>query len=271
MEKLILFIKTYRKDFERVKKLLTSIEIHNVDNLPVLLSVNDEDFVFFKKQFSEYEIIKDSDITGEKSIESWIYQQIIKAQIYRLNLCENIVCIDSDAYFIKDFHLSDFMFDENTPYTIMHQNKDLFSWSCINSNSIGYNAKQNFESARQIVMDTFQRKGVFYDFGPTPVIWSNKVWKSLEDKYLIPNGLKFSDLIKLSPTEFTWYGEWLLKDKTIPIYPLEPFFKVFHYRKQYEDFLKQGQTEKSIKENYFGIVMQSNWKKEKWYRRLFKF
>jgi len=42
-------------------------------------------------------------------------------------------------------------------------------------------------------------------------------------------------------------------------------------KKQYEDFVKDGHTIDSIKENYLGIVMQSNWmKKQKWYHRKIK-
>ena len=55
------------------------------------------------------------------------------------------------------------------------------------------------------------------------------------------------------------------------LYPIEPLFKVFHYEKQYTDFMKQGHTEDSIKENYLGIVKQSNWKlkRKKWYNKFF--
>ena len=52
------------------------------------------------------------------------------------------------------------------------------------------------------------------------------------------------------------------------VFPKEPLFKVFHYKKQYQDFVKEGHTIDSIKENYLGIVMQSNWmKQQKWYHR----
>jgi hypothetical protein len=53
MEKIILFIKTYKNDFIVFKKLLASIIKHNKDNLPLVVSVNDEDFDFFEKEFRE--------------------------------------------------------------------------------------------------------------------------------------------------------------------------------------------------------------------------
>jgi hypothetical protein len=271
MEKIVLFIKTYKKDYDRVALLIDSIHRYNVDKIPLLISVNDVDFDFFRTKFPNENLIKDSQIVDCKEKDPWRYQQIIKSQLHKLDFCENYVCIDSDSYFIRNFGVNDFMFDSETPYTVMHQQKDLFSWSSINNGSIGYNPKNEFEKDRSFIMDKLQRKGVFYDFGPSPVIWSNKVWKSLEDNYLKPNKMDFSTIIHQCPSEFSWYGEWLLKDKTIPIYPIEPLFKVFHYEKQYTDFMKQGHTEDSIKENYLGIVKQSNWKlkRKKWYNKFF--
>lgn len=270
MKKIILFIKTYQKDFERVRFLLSSIEKHNVDKIPVLLSVNDSDFDFFKDRVN-VQVIKDSEIILCNEPNGWKYQQVVKSQLHRIDICENYVCIDSDSYFIKDFKISDFMFDENIPYTVLHQQKELFFWSSINQKTIGYNPKKEFEKDRNIIMKTFGRRGVFYDFGPSPVIWSNKVWKSLNDNYLVPNKLSFQNLIELCPSEFSWYGEWLLKDKTIPIYPLEPLFKVFHYEKQFKDDMNQGHTEKTIRENYLGILKQSNWNfSRRWYEKILK-
>ena len=108
-------------------------------------------------------------------------------------------------------------------------------------------------------MELFGRTGRIYDFGPGPIIWSCKVWKSLEEEYLIPNGLTFENLIESVPSEFTWYGEYLLVSEKILILPIEPMFKFFHFKQQYIDFKNQGYTENNFKQNYLGIVMQSNW------------
>ena len=57
---------------------------------------------------------------------------------------------------------------------------------------------------------TYSGSGAIYDFGPGPVIWSCKVWESLHKHYVSKNNLQFADLINVNPSEFTWYGEWLL-------------------------------------------------------------
>lgn len=87
-------------------------------------------------------------------------------------------------------------------------------------------------------MDQIGRKGICYDYGPSPTIWSNKVWKSFQNNYLDLNNIDYISLIEEYPSEFTWYGEWLLKSEAIPLLPKEPLFKVFHYKRQFQDFVK---------------------------------
>src|ERR1700744_1842125 len=121
LENIVLFIKSYKPDYERVCKLLASIEKHNVENIPVYLSVNDEDYKFFKRKTDpKIHLLKDSEIVICSIHHGWKYQQLVKAQFHLLNVCENYLCIDSDSMFIRDFGKDDFMYDAHTPYTIMH-------------------------------------------------------------------------------------------------------------------------------------------------------
>lgn len=269
MEKIVLFVKTYKPDFESCKKLLNSISEFNKDKIRTIISVNDRDYSFFKENIKDslFDIIADSDIIKVNTEDPWRYQQIVKSQLYRLNVTENYVCLDSDSYFIKDFYISDFM-NGDTPYTIIHQQKELFSWLSINQQSFKNSPKEYFETISRRIMEQLGRKGICYDYGPSPTIWSNKVWKSLQKNYLTPNHIDYEELIQNFPSEFTWYGEWLLKNRDIDLFPREPLFKVFHYRKQYLDFIKEGHSKDSIRENYLGIILQSNWnRKPKWYQK----
>lgn len=261
MHKLVLFIKTYKGDFEVFKKLLASIIKYNKDNLPVIVSVNNEDFDLFNAEFKQRDfwLIKDQEIENSEIENKWIYQQIIKSQLHKLNVCENYVCLDSDSYFIKDFYFTDFMYSENIPYTVIHEQKDLFTWSSNNIKALGKNPKDEYLNDRIYIMEKLGRKGRIYDFGPSPVIWSTKVWRSFEEQYLNKNNISLKNCLQEKSSEFTWYGEWLLKNNIIPIYPSEPLFKVFHYEKQFTDFSKQNFSLESLEENYLGIVLQSNW------------
>jgi len=257
MEKIVLYCKSYRNDFQRVVNLTDSVKQFNVDKIKLYVSVPKEDVSMFQ-QIEDIEVIADEDIY-QTNKQGWVKQQIVKANFWKLELAENYLCLDSDSYFIRPFSISDFMFDEETPYTIMHEQKELFSWSVTKIEELGFDPKDGFlEDRLKIMNDVFERKGRVYDFGPSPVIWSTKVWKDLQEKYMIPNRLTFENLIEYSHSEFTWYGESILKLKSIPIYPAEPLFKVFHYPQQYLDYKKINVSEKMIAQNYMGIVMQSN-------------
>lgn len=268
MHKILLFIKTYKNDFTSCRRLLNSIMEYNKDNINVLISVNDDDYDFFKNSLPrDFDIIKDSEIIHCTNTNSWKYQQIVKSQLHRINVTENYVCLDSDSYFIKDFYISDFIQDD-IPYTIIHQQKELFSWLSINNKRLKQEPRKYFEDINKKVMAKVGRNGICYDFGPSPTIWSNKVWKSFQDDYLSPTNTDYCDLIDEFPSEFTWYGEWLLKSRLIPILPKEPLFKVFHYKEQFLDFKKEGHTRETVKENYLGIILQSNWNNNlKWYQK----
>lgn len=260
MYKFVLLCKSYKNDIDRASVLVESVNRFNVDSIPFYMIVPKADIALFKsRNFNNVNLLEDEEVYDNISQRGWIQQQIVKSSFWKLKISENYLSIDSDNYFIRSFYLSDFMYDENTPYTLMHEQKDLFSWTVNKTNLLGFNPKNSFIADRMKVMEVFGRKGRVYDFGPGPVIWSSKVWKSLEDNYLTPNKLKFEDLITYVESEFTWYGESLLAFNAIPIYPVEPMFKFFHYKQQLEDYHLQGYTKEMIAENYMGIVLQSNW------------
>jgi hypothetical protein len=61
------------------------------------------------------------------------------------------------------------------------------------------------------------------------------------------------------PSEFTWYGEWLLANNIIPIYPREAIFKSYHYRHQYDLDKSMGITVEKLAKYYFGYIINTNW------------
>lgn len=270
MHKLILFIKTYETDFERVYKLLDSIDKFNKDNIPVFISVNDEHFDRLKLDcFEKYKVYKDSEITKTTITEGWRYQQIIKSNVYKLNICENYVSLDSDSIFIKDFYFSDFMYDDKTPYTVMQESKDLLEMS----ERVGIDSDTVF--FKRALRDTrpfFGNTGKEWDFGPSPYIWNCTVWQHFNDVFLKDLNLTFDDFFakidqkSYSPSEYAIYGEYLLKTRLIDILPIGSLFKVYHYEKQFAIEEKQL-TIKQLSKIYLGIIYQSNWqkKKKKWF------
>ncbi len=258
MENLVLYCKSFSRDIDLVSRLVDSINKFNEDKITTYISVPKRDLDLFKSLNLENIILIEDELVYEGNALGWQQQQIVKSSFYKLSFAKNWVCLDSDAYFIKPFYINDFMYDEETPYTVMHEQKELFTWTAANSHKLGFNPKQSFTADRQKVMSVFGRSGKVYDFGPVPTIWSSKVWQDLESKYMIPNELTFSQLIDHCPSEFTWYGEALLYFNSIKIYPAEPIFKVFHYKQQLEEFQKMNLSVDTLSQNYLGIIIQSN-------------
>ena len=256
MSILALYCKSYRNDLERVKKLASSIEEFNKDNLPFYISVPKQDYNLFKESnLPVTELLVDEDIHTAEG-RGWVQQQIVKSNFWRLDLCENYLCLDSDSYFIKPFYQHDFIAYGDVPYTVMHEQKELFEWA---DRNLHFDPQEGFNQEKDAVMALFERQyKKRWDFGPSPIIWSKKVWKALENNYIKPNELSFEKLIEYCPSEFTWYGEALLAFRPFEILPVQPLFKVFHYPGQFIQAKQQGYTEELFAKNYYGIILQSN-------------
>lgn len=255
MENIVLYCKSYSKDFYRLKLLKESIDKYNYDNIPFFIStpLNEKELLQKIIGTEGYTFIADEEISLYN--KGWNGQQIIKLQFYKLKLTKNYLVLDSDSLFIKPFYQSDFIYKNDIPYTVCHQQKSLFDWS---HNKLPFDPQESFQRDRKLIMNIFKRKGAYYDFGPSPVIWSSKVLESLEDNYLKPNNLSINNLIQTCTSEFSWYGEYLLAIN-FPLYPLEPIFKVYHYKNQYLEDKQRNITLDNISKNYLGIILQSNW------------
>ena len=128
------YMKTrYNLDKEKSRNIKNSIRIIKIND------ISDEE----KNKYGEYlaDIIKLKKIVSKipkefveeiyndiPSMRGWESQQIVKSSFWKLNLCKNYMMIDSDSYFIKEFTCDDFLYDDETPYTVMHEQKDLFSY-----------------------------------------------------------------------------------------------------------------------------------------------
>jgi len=209
---------------------------------------------------NEEDILNKNPLIDQQKLYSqrgWIQQQVIKSEFWRLGLSENYLVLDSDCVFIKPFHLNDFIAKEDIPYSIVHEGRDVLQATERFGPSY---AREGFIKDRKPIKEKMGRSGpVIYDFGYAPFLWSKKVWQSLETNYLIPNQTNFLDLILECDSEFTWYGESLIKYQAIPIYPREQLFKHYHYEHQYWQDRTLGYSEKTLKKDYLGIVYQGNW------------
>jgi hypothetical protein len=268
-KKIVLFCKSYGKDMFRARRMAESVYRFNTDNISLYISVPASDLDHFQQCFGNIpcHFITDEEIL-EKShqvygplprlFSSHLLQQLIKLEFWRMGFCENYLWLDSDSYFIREFHIADFFHDGTTPYTVQHHSKDLFDFAHRTRNT---KIIHDFEKMAIHFQILFQRSGPLYNFGSSPLIWSCKVLRSLYEDHLRPENKTLFDLLQEYPCEMQLYGEYLLFSKTIPIIPIDPLFKVYHYAEQFFEAQMNGQSEFSLSREYLGVVMQSNWAK----------
>ena len=267
MKNFVLYCKSYSKDFLRLQKLLCSIEQYNIDKIPFYISTPSVERELLEEIIGKqgYIWVADEDIVSanpRSNLEQYqempggLSQQIVKAEFWRLGFAENYLCIDSDSRFICNFHYSDFMHDEKVPYTVLHQNKELFQMA----NNRGHlKVERDLRVEAERVKTSFGRSGPNFYGAPSPFNWSAKVWQSLDAEYLKPRSMTIWDLITPEHPESLIYCEALLKYRAIPVIAIEPLFRAYHYDWQYFLMKRLGETEKKIAENYLGVIYQSAW------------
>jgi hypothetical protein len=270
MKDIVLYCKSYHRDVQRAKQLAESIRQFNSGNLPFYLSCPSSDLPLFRNIIGSEgpTFLADEEIVAENSainqsdlfaLPGGLSQQIVKSEFWRLEICENYVCIDSDAYFIRNFNKEDFLTPSGHPYTVMNESLELRLFGALHKHS---KIERNRDAECKAIMEIFGRSGRQYDFGPLPVVWSRRVWADLAEKFLEPRSMNFLGAIRLFPSEMRWYGEALLKFKSIELWPVETLFRCYHYEEQFRDAKQSGETDNALSRIYLGVCSQSNWDKE---------
>lgn len=268
MKDLVLYCKTYSRDFLRVKRLLASIKRFNIENIPVYISTPEMERSGLEGVLGNnfvFHWVSDESIVAanpklplgiEKGRSGGLAQQAIKAEFWRLGISENYVCLDSDCIFIKNFRHSDFIAADGNPFTVIYQNKEFFQLAKNRGHDKVIN---NLVNEGNTVKALFDRNGPNYYCPCPPFIWSAKVWASLDQQYLQPRGLSFWDISTKDQPETLLYLEALLKYQAIPLYPIEQLFRIYYYDWQYFLLKRLGEQEANLSTNYLGVIYQSNW------------
>lgn len=267
----VLYCKSYRTDLKRLLRLVVSVEKYNRESLPFYVSVPQADLQIFREHLKDYktELICDEDIIKSSPklnlnqieiLPGNLSQQVVKSEFWRMGISESYLCLDSDSIFIRPFGLEDFvLLDSMTPYTVISEAQGLMEMA-LTSKKI--NVFNNFKKDALSVQELFQRKGKKYSFGPMPMAWHRSVWQALDEEFLKPKNMNFTDAIIAAPLESRWYGESLLAFEPIKLIPTESFFKVFHYYWQAKGKFDNSEYIHQISNLYTGIILQSSWEKE---------
>lgn len=270
MKDIVLYCKSYHRDVRRAARLAESVRRFNPHNLPFYLSCPATDLPLFKNIIGnegvifleDEKIIAANSSLDQKAINDLpgvVSQQIVKSEFWRLGICENYLCLDSDSYFIRDLGKEDFLTPAGVPYTVMNDSMELRLFGALHQHA---KIARNIDSDCRAVMEIFGRTGRQYEFGPLPVVWSRRVWADLAEKFLEPRGMNFYDAMKLFPSEMRWYGEALLKFRSVELWPVETLFRCYHYEQQYREAKRSGENDELLSQIFLGVCVQSAWDKE---------
>jgi len=262
--KLGILVKSYQGDFSLAQRLMSSLEKHNVESLPVWIVVPDEDIELFSTfDSTATKILPESLFTGQLTDKplngirpGYINQEVIKLAFAGLGLAENYLPIDSDAVILRPFGAKDLMFDDTTPYSVLVEDNDLrVDPTYYQENWIG-----RAESLAKIaeILD-FHDLRLLTCHGHQ--ILSTRVINSLKSDFLDPRGWTYLDMLAESPYEFSWYNFWLQKTKPIKIEIREPLFKVVHSASQHIELALRQISSQDLARGYLGFVINSNFAK----------
>jgi hypothetical protein len=265
MHLLALLLKTYAGDQSLAERLLQSFNDHNPDGLHLFVVVPEADVKLFESWASPTITVLPESLLAHNLIDhevagirpGYINQEIVKLSFWELGLASNYFCIDSDALIVRDLHRSDFMFDEETPFTVLAEDNEL---------KVEPQYYAEHWQGREVQLRKIQKA---VGLSPRPIltchghqIFSAKVLASLKTDFMEPKGWSYSDLLEQAPYEFTWYAMWLQASNAIPIHLREPLVKVFHNAGQHLEYAIRGVTATDLARGYIAVVLNSNFSRD---------
>jgi hypothetical protein len=264
-----LFLCSYRRDLLRAERLLRSVQRHNVAPLPVCVAVPSADLDLFRERLPE---VRATWVTQEEVLDldpaigrgrfaqlaGSVRQQVVKIEARRLQLADNLMVLDSDCVFLRDFDAGNLLDAQGVPWSPRNETllpaADRFGLRRVRADWEGTMApiREFFGTQRlQPVMH-----------GPAPFLWSPLVWQEVQERWLRPRGWTSVDLIENLRSEFLIYGEAARALRCVPERPCGELFKCYHYIEQWWHDRLRGVTEADIARHHLGVVYQSNWQHE---------
>lgn len=262
MHRLGFLLKSYAKDFHYAERMVESFHCHNTDGLPLFIVVPDGDMTLFQplvqhntQLFSESDFaahLVDEPVAGIRP--GYINQEIIKLAFWETGLTENYFCADSELVFVRDFRFDDFMYDEDTPYTVLVEDNEL---------KVEPRYYRDHWQGREKHLRHIQRLVGLNDRRLLTChghqVMSATVLASLKQDFMDPRDWDYRDLLAEAPYEFSWYNFWLQKSRVISIHQREPLMKTFHHEGQELEYALRGLTEMDIARGFVGVVVNSNY------------
>ena len=282
MKNFVMFCKTYSGDYDRVSLLISSFNKYNVDKISFVLSVPEQEQEMFEQFGSDtISVVSDESYAGKYFTDKKLHnlaigycnQEICKLAFWESKIAKNYLCLDSDSLFIRDFHESDFMADDDTPFMVLVMDKDLAIEKHYHDFWLG---RQEFIKKIYAAVELDDRR---YRTCHNAQVLNATVLASLKNDFMKKHNYSYADLIAIAPFEFTWYNAWFQKCGLIREVAVEPFFKMFHMRIEYTMSRLRGLDLDDYAYSYVGIILNGDWEKPEstykkpshWMKKLYKF
>jgi hypothetical protein len=242
--KFAVFCKSFRDDLGRFLRLAESVERHNRDRLPFFASVPKADRRLFADALGSrnVELLSDEDVLEGRAEQSWMTQQLVKLHAWRTGFADAWFWLDSDAYFIRDFGLRDFVRDDGSVAFAVSRELHVLEerWTDVTeglerSNGIEpltltdlgrpslpriggvpfwqrwHDAvrRTSYEARLPRIASFFGRTGPTLYYLPG-AIWTKESVRSFEEQVLARLRMTFADLLRYAPWEANWIGEWVI-------------------------------------------------------------
>jgi len=260
-----MLLKSYSDDFTLATRLVESFRTHNVDNIALYCVVPAKDVdAFSTLASSTVHIMSEDDFRVHLTDEGfdgirpgYINQEVIKLAFWEKGLVDNYFCVDSDAVFIRNFTVDDFIHPDGYPYTVLVEDRELLT-------DPDYYTKywQSRESALRRIAESVGWQSPLIRTCHGHQIFNSSVLHHWKSDFLQPRGWSYLDALRVAPYEFSWYNLWLQSHPTIPIHTREPFVKVFHTPHQHLESILNGITEEDLARGYLAVVINSNYARD---------
>lgn len=266
MEAIALLLKSYAGDLEHARRLVRSFHEHNADELTLHCVVPRDELAAFRSLANaNVHVLAEEEILASHLVSQpfggmqlgYINQQIVKLAFWETGLADNYFCVDSEAVFLRDFGVGDFMADEATPFTVMVEDRDLMADpDYYKAHWIGRES-----SLRRIATELGLDDRIIRTAHGHQVLSSVALGCLVAD-FMEPRNWSYADLLRFSPYEFSWYTLWVQGSNCISLVPREPFVKVFHSRNQYLAAQLLGVKEADLARAYLAVLVNSNYSRD---------
>lgn len=252
-------LKSYGTDIGYAKRFIESFRLYATEEIPLYVVVPDQDVQSFGEIVGSTGEVLPESLWSEHLVDyrihgnsaGYVNQKIIKLAFAEKGLLANYLCADSEAVFVRPFSSAEFMADATTPFTFVTEDHELYV-DPIYFRRYGMARNQSLIELREYLGLPKERFATCHNMA----VLSSEVLSSLRD-YMKVKGLTYSDLMEISPHEFSWYNFWLENSRVVPRITREPIFEMLHMNHHHLSYALKGIDLSDLARGYVGVVVNS--------------